>query len=96
LHLLAAYPWPGNVRELQNVVHRTLLLSPRDIIEPDDLPTDLAMRHKTACYRLEDVEREHILKVLRETGGQKGKTAELLGIAPKTLYNKLVNFESRA
>ncbi len=92
LRMLSAYPWPGNVRELQNVVHRVLLLSSHDIIGPNDLPIDLDTQHKVVCYRLEDIEREHILKVLKETGGQKGKTAELLGIAPKTLYNKLTGY----
>ena len=41
LDVLREYPWPGNVRELQNVVHRTLLLSRKDMIEPEDLPADL-------------------------------------------------------
>lgn len=46
----------------------------------------------TLCSRLEDVEREHILRVLGEAGGHRGKAAELLGIAPKTLYNKLMSY----
>jgi DNA-binding NtrC family response regulator len=43
----------------------------------------------TSSRRLEDVEREHILQVLKDVGGQKGKAAETLGIDPKTLYRKL-------
>ncbi len=89
---LAAYPWPGNVRELQNVVHRILLLVPGEVIGPEDLPPDLTARRRTGGTRLADVEREHILRVLKETGGQRGKTAELLGISPKTLYNKLTQY----
>jgi DNA-binding NtrC family response regulator len=92
LRALSDYPWPGNVRELQNVVHRVLLLSPHDTIAPGDLPVDVDVRHKLVCHRLEDAEREHILKILKETGGQKGKAAELLGISPKTLYNKLSSY----
>jgi DNA-binding NtrC family response regulator len=42
--------------------------------------------------RLEDVEREHILKVLKEAGGHKGKAAEILGVDPKTLYRKLLSY----
>src|SRR4030043_691866 len=77
LKILSEYPWPGNVRELQNVVHRTLLVSRNDGIEPYDLPTDLMADLKGSGKRLEEVEKGHILKVLKEVGGQKGKAAEI-------------------
>ncbi len=93
--VLSEYAWPGNVRELQNVIHRALLLSPKDLIEPADLPADLrgggGMR---SGRRLEDVEREHILSVLKEVGEQKGKAAEILGLDPKTLYRKLLSYNA--
>ncbi len=90
LEILSEYSWPGNVRELQNIVHRALLLSKGNTIEPDDLPFDMTCGQKvSACQRLEDMEREHILKVFREVQGQKRKAAEILGIDPKTLYRKL-------
>ena len=92
LRVLSAYDWPGNVRELQNVVHRALLLSQNDMIVPADLPSDMDEGRKEACNRLEDMEREHILRVLNKVGGHRGKAAELLGIAPKTLYNKLESY----
>lgn len=92
LDTLSGYSWPGNIRELQNVVHRTLLLSQKDIIESSDLPIDLCMGHEKNIKRLEDVEKEHIIKVLKEVGGQRGKAAEILGISTKTLYRKLLNF----
>jgi len=97
LNVLTRYPWPGNVRELQNVIHRTLLLSNKNgIIEPEDLPADLrGDRHRKVSapiMRLEDIEREHILSVLEEVGGQRGKAAEILGVDPKTLYRKLQSY----
>ena len=92
LKILSEYPWPGNVRELQNVVHRTLLLSRNDVIEPYDLSADLMAALKGSGKRLDDVEKEHILKVLKEVGGQKGKAAEILGMDPKTLYRKLLSY----
>lgn len=92
LRILSEYPWPGNVRELQNVVHRVLLLSKNDLIEPDDLPADLTANPNLSGRRLEDVEREHILTVLKEVGGHKGKAAEILGVDPKTLYRKLLSY----
>lgn len=95
LKTLSEYSWPGNVRELQNVVHRTLLLSENDIIESYDLPVDLINNRNISGKRLEDVEREHILKVLKEVGGQRGRAAEVLGIDPKTLYRKLLGYEVR-
>jgi DNA-binding NtrC family response regulator len=92
LAIFLEYAWPGNVRELQNVVHRTLLLSKNDVIEPRELPADLSPNPKISGRRLEDVEREHILQVFKEAGGQKAKAAEILGIDPKTLYRKLLSY----
>ncbi len=92
LKVIFEYPWPGNVRELQNVLHRSLLLSKNDLIEPCDLPADLITDPKGSGRRLEDVEREYILRVLKEVGGQKGKAAEILGVDPKTLYRKLLSY----
>jgi DNA-binding NtrC family response regulator len=91
LDVLCEYGWPGNVRELQNVVHRTLLLSKKDTIDPEDLPADLSAAPRPSSSRLEDVEREHILKVFKEVG-HKGKAAEILGMDPKTLYRKLLSY----
>jgi len=93
LKVLAQYSWPGNVRELLNVVHRTLLLSKNDQIGPDDLPIDLIGSTTTNGKRLKDIEKEHILRVLKEAGGQRGKAAEILGVDPKTLYRKLLEYE---
>jgi DNA-binding NtrC family response regulator len=95
LKMLTEYSWPGNVRELQNVVHRTLLMSKGDMIEPSDLPIDLSTDRRTAGSRLEDIEREHILRTLKWAGGQRGKAAEALGIDPKTLYRKLASYGIR-
>jgi len=94
LKILNEYSWPGNVRELQHVVHRALLLSKADVIEPDDLPADLNRTPQpgqsgAGGKRLDELEKEHILAVLRDAGGQRGRAAEILGIDPKTLYRKL-------
>ena len=89
LQVLSEYAWPGNVRELQNVVQRAMLLSHSDVIDWTELPQDLNQGYEPKGTRLEDLERNHILKVLKEAGGQRGKAAEILGIDPKTLYRKL-------
>jgi two-component system response regulator AtoC len=92
LDVLSAYPWPGNVRELQNVVHRTLLLSKNTVVDPDDLSADLFTRSATSGKRLREIEKDHILRVLKEVDGLRGKAAEILGIDPKTLYRKLSRY----
>ncbi|TAN41905.1 MAG: sigma-54-dependent Fis family transcriptional regulator [Nitrospirae bacterium] len=90
LQILQHYAWPGNVRELQNIVHRAALLSRDELIAASDLPSDLVPAPPLPAHmKLEEIEKNHILAVIREAGGQKGKAAELLGIDPKTLYRKL-------
>ncbi len=92
LKVLSAYTWPGNVRELQHVVHRVLLLSRGNVIGPADLPPDLTMQTGPDSARLDDRERQHILTVLKKSGGDKIKAAEILGIHPKTLARKLSGY----
>ena len=93
--LLRDYPWPGNVRELANAIERAATLSRSDVIEPSDLPERIRdwrsrkIDDGTNPVRLEDLEREHILRVLDSSGGNKSKAADLLGIDRKTLYRKL-------
>ena len=91
---LQNYPWQGNIRELQNVINRTLLLSERDVIGPEDLPLDLlrAQGNNSNSRSLQDVERNHIAKILNEVDGKKGEAAKILGIDPKTLYRKMSSF----
>ncbi len=92
LSVLSDYSWPRNVRELQNVIYRTLLLSHREVIGSADLPMNMLADPRRASQRLADIERDHILGVLKEANGQKGKAAEILGIDPKTLYRKLLEY----
>jgi DNA-binding NtrC family response regulator len=92
MKMLSGYAWPGNVRELRNVVQRALLLSKADMIVPEDLPRDLSGPCRADAGRLEDVEREHILKILAKTGGQREKAADMLGIHPRTLRRKLADY----
>lgn len=92
--MLARYDWPGNLRELNNVVKRATLLVKGDYIGVEELR--LAMRQPTLqenlALRDENTERQRILAALKSTGGNKSKTAILLGIDRKTLYNKLQKY----
>ena len=74
------------------MVYRVLLLTKKELVEAGDLPLDLVTDAYRSHRRLEDVEKEHILKVLKVVGGQKGKAAEILGLDPKTLYRKLMSY----
>ncbi len=96
LRILTGYSWPGNVRELKNVVQRALLLSRNDAIGPEDLPADLNQRPAQPGNTLQDVEKNHILKILNEADGQRGKAAKILGIDPKTLYRKLAGYSRKS
>ncbi len=96
--LLTAYPWPGNVRELRNAIDRALTLSTGDTVRPDDLPprilragraTTIVSDASRRQVSLRDLEREYILEILRQVGGNKTRAAEILGLDRKTLYRKL-------
>lgn len=86
------YEFPGNVRELRNGLERALLMSAGETITPEYLPSSwMSSRSVSADGKipsLEDVERNHILDVLRETRGKKVKAARILGISRKTLLEK--------
>jgi DNA-binding NtrC family response regulator len=91
---LAAFDWPGNVRQLQNEIQRAVLLCESGDIDSADLsitniPTETEAVHDTNFTLLEGVERNAIVQMLRETGGNKLETAKRLGIGRQTLYNKI-------
>ncbi len=90
--LLTEYAWPGNVRELKSVITKAMLFMESDIILPHDLPEHLARNKKVRApsgKTLEQMEKDHIMAVLDETGGHQSKAAEILGIHRKTLYKKI-------
>ncbi|MCJ7545698.1 MAG: sigma-54 dependent transcriptional regulator [Deltaproteobacteria bacterium] len=103
LELIVSYSWPGNVRELKNVLERAMILAKGDIIVPEDLPLELRkdvghLRVAAADEKwmdrdgflpLADVERNYILTVLHEKGGNKSKTSRILGVSRSTLREKL-------
>jgi DNA-binding NtrC family response regulator len=90
---LTAFDWPGNVRQLQNEVQRTVLLSEGDEIDAADLSITKARNDEvsqdTNFTLLEGVERNAIVQMLKDTGGNKLETAKRLGIGRQTLYNKI-------
>ncbi len=88
------YSWPGNVRELENVIERAVIICDAQMIGISDLsiPQERPQLQPAAAGSLEDVEKEHIMKVLRETDGNQSRASQILGIDRKTLYLKLKKY----
>ncbi|MBI4799875.1 MAG: sigma-54-dependent Fis family transcriptional regulator [Desulfarculus sp.] len=97
---LARYPWPGNVRELQNMVQRLVVMASGQWIDAADLEGAGILAAERADeqgpLRLEEMERLHIGRVLRQMGGRRGETALALGIDRKTLRQKLRRYQLEA
>lgn len=96
LEVLYGYSWPGNVRELEHVIENAVIFAPREIIRPRDLPEAVregaTVRQRDSMLSLDEVEKRHILRVLKETGGNKLKAARILGIPRASLYRKLERY----
>ncbi|MDP3156359.1 MAG: sigma-54 dependent transcriptional regulator [Archangium sp.] len=98
---LLAYAWPGNVYELENVIERAVALTRYTQLTSEDLPEKVlhpshansaADADEASLLPMEDIERQHILRVLRAVGGHRTQAARLLGLDRKTLYRKLEGY----
>jgi len=101
VRLLEQYPWPGNVRELKNIIERCLILqkagpiSPSQLLEgtaavsPFHADPDLTNLSKAT---LADVEKQHIVLILKQTSHNHTRTAKVLGISRSTLIRKLKDY----
>jgi len=103
LEALRRHHWPGNARELENALERALVLGRDDVLWVEDLPETVRLRpalpatvHGGPPRPLSEVEREHILRTLREMHGNKAAAARLLGLDRKTLYRKLEAYGIRS
>jgi two-component system, NtrC family, response regulator HydG len=98
VHLLASMSWPGNVRELENLIERLAIFNATGEITAEDVEREKARRAaevpgteesaSTLGGKLQEIERQEILRVLREAKGNKSLAARKLGIERKTLYEK--------
>jgi DNA-binding NtrC family response regulator len=97
LRLLLNYPWPGNVRELENAIQRAVILARQPLLLPEDFPSaliqtadgDLLGKGIREKMTVDQLSKEYIKRTIVETGGNKSKAAEILGLDRKTLYRKI-------
>ena len=103
--MFVAYPWPGNVRELRSVVEAAATLTTGARLEPADLPQRIRDASAAgtslagASHRglpLRELEKLYIQEVLRQTGGNRSRAAEILGLDRKTLYRKLQEYDRQS
>ena len=97
---LRGHSWPGNVRELKNVVHRAFIMADQEI-SPRCLPREVGgdsglirSLNFQVGTSIEEVERRLIMATLDSYGGNKRKTADILGVSLKTLYNRLNTYRA--
>ena len=94
-NIFLAYPWPGNVREMMNAIEHALIVC-EDEITRHDLPIDMLTGDTSTAaddsFDLKSVERNHIIKVLHHTHGNKTETARMLKIGLTTLYRKIEEY----
>lgn len=94
MEILMSYDYPGNIRELENILQRGLALSEEGTIRPEHLPEDIrefsfASPDNHFLQSLADLEKEHIMRVLRFTGGDRRLAATILGLPRTTLWRRM-------
>ena len=104
LSALMSYEWPGNVRELENALESAAALTRTGFIAPENLPPKICVKSLddnrltdffTELPSLEEMEKRYLTHVLKATGGNKVRTASILGINRRTLYRKIEEYKIR-
>lgn len=92
MHSIKEYDWPGNVRELENAIERAMVVCRGTLIDKEDLPFHTTSPNRPSGKRLEDIERQHIETILKETGWNVSRSAAILDIDRVTLYHKIEKY----
>ena len=95
---MTAYPWPGNVRELRNSIEYAFVLCTGGSIDINHLPPKVAatvVKSKPGVQKdsgKESRQKEALIQALRQTGGNRSKAAEILGVSRITVWNRIKKF----
>ncbi len=89
VEMLIEYAWPGNVRELENAIERALLICRDSELPPEAFPFQMHPAAPSSGRSLDDVEKQHIAVILRETDWNLSRAARILDIDRTTLYSKI-------
>ncbi len=94
---LNLYPWPGNVRELQHAIERAIIMADSNILEPDDFILSTQPNKvgdfELSSFNLDDVEKQIIVKVLKQFQGNISQAAQELGITRTSLYRRMEKYD---
>ena len=98
MRILMKYPWYGNIRELRNLIECMIVNTDSDTLTSDDLPSRLVestkyMPKPVELVSLREIERRHIVNMLKLHDGNRKKVADALGIARSTLFEKIKQYE---
>ena len=101
VNLLMAYDWPGNVRELRNAIEQMVVLARGDRLTVRDVPaairagadlTKISVVRPGMTMTVEEAERQLMMQALKETGGNRTKAADRIGMSRRTLHRKLKRY----
>jgi len=99
-----SYDWPGNIRELENIINRMIIFAEEEKLSLKDIPADFLNLLKKDSNRsklldeltqisdIKELEKEHILKTLEKTKGNKTEAAKLLGLKRTTLIERMKKY----
>jgi transcriptional regulator with GAF, ATPase, and Fis domain len=97
---LVKYDWPGNVRELENAIERALVLSPSEVVQPEDLPESILEKGVTSSdeaanyhHQVKELKKQLILNALEQTNRNYTEAAELLGVHVNYLHRLIRNLD---
>ena len=94
---MSQYQWPGNVRELQHALERAVIMSDSDILESDDFllttRSEKIAEIEIDTYNLDEVEKNIIVKVLKQNQGNVTQAATILGLTRTSLYRRMEKYD---
>lgn len=94
---MSQYQWPGNVRELQHALERAVIMSDSDILESDDFllttRSEKVAEIEIDTYNLDEVEKNIIVKVLKQNQGNVTQAATILGLTRTSLYRRMEKYD---